>query len=179
MQNISKTLVIAALVSALGFGPQTLAADNCATSYYCYGNSSAHVSNTPTHPAPLPPPNTNNIRQRNQAQYAARNPQVRPAAMQRPVVHQAVRPRVTPVSAGRVTVRAIPSSRAHPPSRLAPHLQPQANACHISRQRILTRAAELERLAVLNAKHGQRQHSVTLFRDAGKMRNNAQRMHCG
>ncbi len=192
MQNIPKTLAIAALVSALGFGAQTLAAENCATSFYCYGNSSAHVSSTPTRPAPLPPPNPNYIRQRHQAHLALHTNvthlPTRPPAVIRRVSGQN---RTAPVPAARVTVTAIPPAHNSPSYRSAAYFPPHpiphnrvsrinssTNTCLVSRQRLLARATELERLAVLDAKRGQRQRSAAQFHDAGKMRNNAQRLGC-
>jgi hypothetical protein len=192
MQNISKTLLIAALVSALGFGAQTLAADNCAVSFYCYGNSSAHVSSTPTRPAPLPPPNPNYIHQRHQAQLALHNNRPPRAPLRQPVpMRQVTRPvHAMPASAARVTVIIIPSTHnpayrpvPHPPAQPAPaNTIPRPHnavaTCQISRQRLLARATELERLAVLDAKRGQRQRSAAQFRDASRMRSNAQHMNC-
>lgn len=180
MQKINRMLpAITALILGLGLSAEAPAAENCATSFYCYGDSSKHVSITPTRPAPLPPPNTNYIRQRHLAQHAARNPSTRT----HPAARAATLRQTTPahrVAAPQVTVRAVPPTRSHTQPRTVTgnHTRSHNSHCQMTRQRMLERASELESLAVTNARRGQRQRSVILFRDAAKMRSNAQRMNC-
>lgn len=183
MQNTYKVLIISALISSISLGAQAVAAENCAVSFYCYGNSSAHVSNTPTRPAPLPPPNPNYMRQRQQAQYAARHPTLRLSVARASTPQQVPRPHIVQAHPAQVTVRAIPPAHNRFAAHQAWHPQqattPRNTAtCPASRQHLLNRATELERLAVLDAKRGQRQRSITLFQDARKMRDNALRMYC-
>ncbi len=231
MQMKTLSLVILTLTTGT-MAASTIAADNCTTSFYCYGNSAAATVSTATRPPPIPPPNPNYTRQRNQAQFAARNNQrataarnvatltTSPPAAQpqprantptpatrpqtRPSPAPTVQPQVRniPAIAARPQIRANPAPVARQPVSTAPAARPpqtnpafRANArpalpvvnrppandrsgCNAAKQTLLKRAADIESQAVIASTHGDRQRSVSLFRDAGRMRNDARNIHC-
>lgn len=161
MQNRILAALAATWVAGVLVTP--VSADTCTGSFYCYGSSAVSVVHTATRPPPIPPPNANHMRQRNRAQLAARtnNSPAPTAVVRAPVVLR--QPVPAPATINTFANRPPPVNRA---------------GCEEARQGLLKRAAGLESQAVLASRDGQQQRSIALFRDAGKMRADAQRMSC-
>lgn len=204
MKMMSLSLAATALAGSLVTASVT-AADGCTDSFYCYGNSAEATVRTATRPPPIPPPNPNYTRQRNQAQLALRTSGRNAPATTRPAPRANLEPvaarqpaRVTPVPTVRPQTRRAPPpapvARTAPP-RATP--TPRANirnvrpplpvnrppavnqlGCSDAKQALLKRADGTESQAVIASTRGQRQRSVSLFRDAARMRSDAQRMQC-
>lgn len=225
MKNISLAIVALAMGA---MAVPVIAADNCTSSFYCYGSSAAETVRTATRPPPIAPPSRRYTQQRSQAQLAARNnqrltpavttiaarpatpapvsrPQTRantPAPAARPqtrmapatVVRPQPRPNPVPVArqpvrrpAPAVVVRIAPPPQANPSFRAnARPIPPATNrppaidraGCDAAKQTLIKRAAGVESQAVIAATRGERQRSVSLFRDAKRMRTDAQHMNC-
>jgi hypothetical protein len=182
----TRHLPLAAISLAISLFPATVAlADDCTTSFYCYGGSAASTVSTSTRPPPLPPPGRNYLQQRNQAQLAARTappttPQYSPILprlrlpIAQPVTHsQPIMAQPAPPAAGPVFRSNMPP---FPPTN--PPISNGGVTCQAAHQNLLARAAALESRAINASKTGQRQQASDMFRDVGKMRADAQRMPC-
>lgn len=185
----TRHLPLAAIALAVSLSPVTFAlADNCTTSFYCYGGSAASTANTSPRPPPLPPPGRNYLQQRNQAQLAARTampttPQYSPILprlrlpIAQPVFHsQPVNPMAQPAPPN--TSPAFRSNRPPFPPTTNPPISNGGVTCQAAHQNLLDRAAALESRAINASKTGQRQQASDMFRDVGKMRADAQRIPC-
>ncbi len=185
------------LTLMMGVGSTAAFAAECTSSFYCYGNTANTVVRVATRPPPIPPPNQRVVQQRRQAQIAMRNstpitPRIaRPAATpapqrattpapprvtppQRVVVAAPVPQRAAPVPARAAPVVARPAPRA--PVRVAPPAQP--NRVVGNCQTFFSQASALESQAVVASKQNNRQRSVSLFKEAAKLRNKAAGMNC-
>lgn len=178
------------LTLMMGVGSTAAFAAECTSSFYCYGNTANTVVRVATRPPPIPPPNQRVVQQRRQAQIAMRNstpitPRIaRPAATPAPQrATTPAPPRVTPpqrvVVAAPVPARAAPVVARPAPRatvRVAPPAQP--NRVVGNCQTFLSQASALESQAVVASKQNNRQRSVSLFKEAAKLRNKAAGMNC-
>lgn len=182
MRTVNFSLTALTLIAGMTTAPNT-AADGCINSFYCYGNSAEATVRTATRPPPIPPPNPNYVRQRNRAQLAARTATpAAPTVVARAVPARPVTATPPPPQPARATpVRPAPAFRANaqpvPPATNRPPAIDRTG-CSEAKDALLKRAASVESQAVIASTRGQRQRSVSLFRDAGKMRTDAQRMQC-
>lgn len=153
-----RTRITLLLAFLLGTASTAALAAECTSSFYCYGNTANAVVRVAPRPPPIPPPNPRVVQQRRQAQLALRNTRPAPRAMVR----------ATPAPQRVVTAPARPAPRANvrPPAA-----QPSRNVA--SCQSRNDRAGYLESQAVMASKRGDRNASVSLFRDAANTRKQA------
>ena len=172
------------LLFALMMGVNSTAATaaECTSSFYCYGNTANSVVRVATRPPPIPPPNPRVVQQRRQAQLALRNSTPITPRIARPITTPAPQ-RAAPTPAPRANVRVTPPPAA-PVPRANVRVTPPPAAPQPSRvtgndcQNLTRQASTLESQAVVASKQNNRQRSISLFKAAANLRNQATRLNC-
>lgn len=159
-----RTRITLLLAFLLGTASTAALAAECTSSFYCYGNTANAVVRVAPRPPPIPPPNPRVVQQRRQAQLALRNT--------RPTPRATVRATPTPQRVVTAPARPAPRANVRPPAAQPTRTaQPSRNVA--SCQSRNDRAGYLESQAVMASKRGDRNASVSLFRDAANTRKQA------
>lgn len=160
-----KTLPHVLFALIMSAGSTAAGAAECTSSFYCYGNTANTVVSVATRPPPIPPPNPRVVQQRRQAQLALRS---------RPPTPTIARPAATPTPQRAVTPITQPTPRAN--IRATPPAQPNRTSSNC--QTFFNQASALESQAVIASKQNNRQRSVSLFKEAARLRTQATKMNC-
>jgi hypothetical protein len=168
-----KTLPHVLFALIMSAGSTAAVAAECTSSFYCYGNTANTVVSVATRPPPIPPPNPRVVQQRRQAQLALRSRPPTPT-IARPAATPTPQRATTPTPQRAVTPITQPTPRAN--IRATPPAQPNRTSSNC--QTFLNQASALESQAVIASKQNNRQRSVSLFKEAARLRTQATKMNC-